>query len=198
MYDSYSSIERLFLETGRRILLSALKPITVLLGALGVSPNMVSLSQVILGGVMVFTLAEHPRLTLFLFLIALLVDALDGALARHTNRCSQFGAILDQFCDHVREVLLIASLARVGALAPFLATLYAITLPGLNLTLFLCNRYGTPLPVAIKSYLVVYPAIFLYLWSGINWMNISFSICVILMSLFIVQGMLHLQRALAE
>jgi hypothetical protein len=43
-----------------------------------------------------------------------------------------------------------------------------VTYPGFNLTLSLCNLHRAPLPFAIKSYLVVYPALFAYLWFGVN------------------------------
>lgn len=194
MRDSYSSFERRFLKRGRWLLLTLLKPAVFVLAALGISPDVVSVAQIGLGIVIVFTVTSHPRLTFLLFLLTLLLDALDGALARHTGRASPFGAFLDQFCDHVREILVIAALARVGALSPFPAVLYAITYPALNLTLFLCNYYQVPLPVALKSYLVVYPALFAYLWFGVNWLDGAVSLSIALMGLVIVQGLFHLRR----
>jgi len=198
MRDSYSSLERRFLNRGRRLLLTLLKPAVSLLAALHIPPNAVSMAQIGVGMVIVFTMPSYPRLTFSLFLLTLVLDSLDGTLARHTGRSSSFGAFLDQFCDHVREVLVIAALARVGALNPFPAVLYAITYPALNLTLFLCNYYQVPLPVALKSYLVVYPALFTYLWFGVNWLDKAVSLSIGLMSLVVVQGLFHLRRGMKE
>jgi phosphatidylglycerophosphate synthase len=189
-------LEHRFLERGRWLVLTLLKPAVFLLTALRVPPNTVSLAQVGAGVAIVFTVSSHPRLTFLLFVLALLLDALDGALARYLGRASPFGALLDQFCDHVREVLVIAALARAGALSPLPAVLYAITYPTLNLTLFLCNHYQVPLPLALKSYLVVYPALFAYLWFGVNWLDEAVGLSIALMGLVVVQGLFYLRRGM--
>jgi len=196
MRDSYSLLERRFLNRGRWLLLTLLKPAVFLLAALRVSPNMVSVTQIWVGAAIVFTVSSHPRLAFLLFLLTLLLDSLDGTLARHTGRASSFGALLDQFCDHVREMLVIAALARAGALRPFPAVLYAIAYPALNLTLFLCNYHQVPLPLALKSYLVVYPALFAYLWFGVNWLDGAVNLSIGLMGLVVVQGLFHLRRGM--
>ena len=156
------------------------------------------MAQIGVGIAIVFTVVPHPRLAFLLFLLTLIFDSLDGSLARHTNSASSFGALLDQFCDHVREVLVIAALARAGALSPFPAVLYAIAYPALNLTLFLCNYYRLPLPIAFKSYLVVYPALFAYLWFGVNWLDGAVSLSIGLMGPVVVQGLFRLRREMGE
>jgi len=198
MYDSYSSLERRLLEPVRRLESALLRPAVVLLAALGIPPNAVSASQVAVGGAIALIVADRPRLAFALFVLALLLDGLDGALARHTGRCSPFGALLDQFCDHTREILMMAALARIGALDPFWAALYAFAYPAFNLTLFLCNYHRTPLPLALKSYLIVYPALFLHLWWGINWLDMAVALSTALMATVIAQGLLRLREALSE
>ena len=198
MPDCYSSFERRFLAPGRQLILTALKPIVISLAAMGISPNMVSLSQLIVGGVIALIVDAHPRAAFSLFVFAILLDGLDGSLARYTGRCSRFGAILDGLCDHVREILMVAALARTGTLDPFRATLYALAYPTFNLTLFLCNYHQTPLPLALKSYLVVYPALFLHLWWGINWLDEAAALSTALMGIVIAQGLMHLRRALGD
>ncbi|HID86996.1 MAG TPA: hypothetical protein EYP55_06395 [Anaerolineae bacterium] len=196
MHDSYSSFERRFLGAGRGLMSTILKPAVIPLAALSVSPDVVSVSQIIVGGAIVLIVADHPRVAFVLFVAALLLDGLDGTLARHSGRCSPFGALLDPFCDHVREILVVAALTRIGALDPFWGVLYAFVYPAFNLILFLCNYHQTPLPLALKSYLVVYPALFLYLWWGINWLDGAVALSVALMGPVIVQGLFRLRRAL--
>ena len=53
----------------------------------------------------------------FLVLIAGYFDILDGALARHTNKTSRFGAVLDSTLDRLSE-----SVVLIGILALFLFT----------------------------------------------------------------------------
>lgn len=196
MTDSYSNVERKFLGPARQLARAAFTPIVRLLSALHLSPNIVSFAQVPLAFVVVYLMPVQPRLAFILFVLSIVLDGIDGALARATNRATRFGALFDQYCDHIREIVVVSGLALYGALNPFLAGLYGLTYPAFNLTLYLCNRYGAPLPLAIKSYLVVYPALFLYLWFAIDLISPAVALSSLLMWLIIALGLLRLRRAL--
>jgi len=198
MNDSYSSLERKFLAPARRVVRAFFAPIVRVLVALRVSPNAVSFSQVILGAVVVALMPTQPRVAFVLFVVAIALDGVDGALARATNRVTKFGALFDQYCDHIREVTVVAGLALYGALNPFLAGIYGITYPAFNLTLYLCNHYRAPLPFAIKSYLIVYPALFAYLWLGANFLDAAIALSIVLMALAIVVGLWRLRSVMDQ
>ena len=198
MADSYSTVERKFLAPARRLLLAIVAPLVHVLAALHISPNMVSFSQVILGGVVVLLMPAQPRLAFILFVIAIALDGVDGALARATNAATPFGALFDQYCDHIREVTVVAGLAFYGALNPFLAGLYGLTYPAFNLTLYLCNAYRAPLPFAIKSYLIIYPALFAYLWFGVNFMDAAVMLSIALMGVVVAVGLWRLEPAMNQ
>lgn len=194
--DSYSALEQRFREPARALLMRIYHPMVLLLAWLGVSPHLVSFSQIPLGLLIVILITPHPRLTLLLIVLSIGIDGVDGALARHLGRASPFGALWDGFCDHVREVLVVAGLAWVGALNGFWAALYGLAYPGINLTLALCNHYKTPIPLAIKSYITAYPFIFLYLWLGINWLDWGIAFSVLTMGVTIAWGAWLLHKAL--
>ncbi len=194
--DSYSSLERKLLTPARNLLRAVYSPLVRVLAALHVSPNAVSFAQVILGAVVVVLMPTHPRVAFVLFVAAIALDGVDGALARATNRVTRFGALFDQYCDHAREVIVVAGLALHGALNPFLAGMYGVTYPGFNLTIYLCNSYRAPLPFAIKSYLIVYPALFAYLWFGANVLDAAVALSIALMGLAIVAGLWRLSRVM--
>lgn len=194
--DSYSSLERLFLSPARKLLRAIFSPFVALLVALRISPNMVSFSQVILAGIIVWLMPTQPRLAFILFVAAIVLDGIDGALARTTNRATRFGALFDQYCDHIREVIVVAGFALYGALNPFLAGIYGVTYPGFNLTLYLCNANHVPLPFAIKSYLVVYPVLFVFLWFGINLLDYAVALSIVSMGIAIAFGLWRLARAM--
>ncbi|MBI4790251.1 MAG: CDP-alcohol phosphatidyltransferase family protein [Chloroflexi bacterium] len=198
MHDSYSAVERKLLAPARRVLLTIYAPVVRVLAALHISPNTVSLAQVILGAVVVVLMPTQPRLAFTLFVAALVLDGVDGALARATNQATPFGALFDQYCDHIREVTVVAGLALYGALNPFLAGLYGLTYPAFNLTLYLCNAYRVPLAFALKSYLVVYPALFGYLWFGANVLDAAVTLSIALMALAVAFGLRRLQPAMNQ
>ncbi len=196
MADSYSTAERKFLAPARKLLRAVFAPGVRALIALHVAPNAVSFAQVPLAGIVIALMPAYPRLAFGAFVGALALDGVDGALARATQRATKFGALFDQYCDHAREVIVIAGLAWHGALHPFLAGVYGVTYPGFNLTLYLCNRYGVPLPFAIKSYLVVYPALFVYLWFDVRVLDLAVALSLAFMLAAIGVGLHRLARAM--
>jgi len=186
--DSYSALEQRFREPARALLMQIYHPIVLLLAWLGVSPNLVSFSQIPLGLLIVIMITPYPRFALLLIIATITIDGVDGALARHLGHSSPFGALWDGFCDHTREILVIAGLAWVGALNGFWAALYGLAYPGINITLALCNHYKTPIPLAIKSYITAYPFILLYLWWGINLLDWGIGFSVLTMAFTIGWG----------
>jgi phosphatidylglycerophosphate synthase len=194
--DAYSALEQRLREPARALLGRIYHPLVLLLAWLGVSPNLVSFSQIPLGLLIVIMITPHPRLALLLIVASIAIDGIDGALARHLGRATPFGALWDGYCDHVREVLVVAGLAWVGALNGFWAALYGLAYPGINLTISLCNHYKTPIPLAIKSYITAYPFIFLYLWWGINWLDWGIGFSVLTMFFTIAWGARLLHEAL--
>lgn len=194
--DSYSSIERRFLTPARGLVSRLYSPLVRLLARLGVSPNAVSLVGPLLGLLFVCVVRSNPRLSFFIWLPSLMVDGVDGALARYTGRASDFGALFDQVCDHTREILIVAGLAWAGALSPLWGSLYPFVYTALNVTLFLGNYYEVPAPWAIKSWMVLYPAILLYLLWGRNCLNWAAPLSIALMSFTVVHGLWLLSRTM--
>lgn len=194
--DSYSAFERRFIGSFRLGLLVVTRPLVAALARLGVPPNALSVSQIPGGFVVLALVPDHPRWAFVLFVGLLLLDGLDGALARATGRASTFGALVDQYSDHVREVTVVGGMALYGALAVLPAVLYGVLYTGLNLTVYLANLHGAPVPWAIKSYLVVYPALFAYLWWGVELLTPAVVLSEVLMALVIALGLRNLSRVL--
>ena len=194
--DSYSALERRFIGPFRKQVLRATRPLVNLLARLGVHPNLLSASQVIGGFGFLALVPAYPRAAFLLFLALLLIDGIDGALARATGKASAFGALVDQFCDHIREITVIGGMALWGGLAILPAVLYGLIYTGLNLTVYLANAHGVPVPWAVKSYLVVYPALFLYLWFGLELLTPAVVLSEALMVVVIGLGLRNLARAM--
>ena len=194
--DSYSAVERRFIGPFRRRLLRSTRPLVSLLARLGVHPNVLSASQVVGGFAVLALVPAYPRPAFLLFLLLLLIDGIDGALARATGTASAFGALVDQYCDHIREVTVVGGMALWGALAILPAVLYGLIYTGLNLTVYLANARGAPVRWAVKSYLVVYPALFLHLWFGLDVLTPAVVLSEALMLVAIGMGVRNLARAM--
>ena len=198
--DSLSSFEHKYIDRIQLIRSLIFRPFVKILAFCGITPNMVSLSQIPIVITIIFIIDDYPRLSSLLFLITLLLDSLDGALAQYTNNSSSFGKILDQFCDHFKEALFFTALISIEILSPTWGLLYVFNHVVFNLVLYACNYFKSPLPFALKPSLIVYPLILAHLWCDkawlAKWLNYTIITSTLLMSLVVIQGFVHLQRAL--
>ena len=192
MADSYSGLERKFLGPVRAFLQQAYAPLIRLLVAVHVAPNTVSLSGPVLGLLFLYTVRHNLRLSLLVWLLSVVVDGIDGALARSTGRASEFGALVDQVADHTRETLIVVGLAGSGALSPVWGSLYPFVYTALNVTLLLANRYAVPAPFVIKSWMTLYPTIAVYLMGGPNWLDTGAMLSVFAMTLTVLHTLRRL------
>ncbi len=91
-----------------------------ILRAIGVTPNMVTLSGLLLS-ILAGLLAATGQLYtgIIVFLIGACLDALDGSFARSCGLCSEFGRYFDSVCDRLSELAFIVG-AVIGG-TPVLA-----------------------------------------------------------------------------
>lgn len=86
-------------------------PIVRLLARTGVTPNVLTWLGLLLSLVAAVLIAiKQPFIAGFVVLFAGLFDMLDGALARFTDRSTEFGAILDSTLDRLSEVVVLLGL----------------------------------------------------------------------------------------
>ena len=84
------------------------RPAVLLLAKTSITPNTLTWSGFLLSiGVAALIVTEHLFAAGFLVLVAGLFDLLDGALARHTNQATHFGAILDSIVDRLAEAVIL-------------------------------------------------------------------------------------------
>ncbi|MFC2022414.1 CDP-alcohol phosphatidyltransferase family protein [Chloroflexota bacterium] len=94
------------------------RPLVRLLAKVPITPNAITWSGFLVTiGAAVLIVTGHLFAAGFVVLIAGFLDILDGALARGTNRTTQFGAVLDSTLDRLAEAVLL-----LGILALFLLT----------------------------------------------------------------------------
>jgi CDP-diacylglycerol---glycerol-3-phosphate 3-phosphatidyltransferase len=92
-----------------------LDPIVNLIARTGISPNFFTLLGCllnVLAGVMI-GLGYVVQGALVMTLVAMPMDALDGAVARATNKVSKFGAFFDSVLDRIAEAALLIGLAAL-------------------------------------------------------------------------------------
>ncbi|MFC1928556.1 CDP-alcohol phosphatidyltransferase family protein [Chloroflexota bacterium] len=84
------------------------QPVVYLLAKTNIAPNTVSwFGFLITVGATALIITKHLFAAGFVVLVAGFFDILDGALARSTNRTTQFGSILDSTLDRLAEAVLL-------------------------------------------------------------------------------------------
>jgi CDP-diacylglycerol--glycerol-3-phosphate 3-phosphatidyltransferase len=103
------------------------QPIVLLLARTPITPNIITWFGFLLTlGAAVLIVTEQLLAAGFVVLIAGLFDMLDGALARHINRASRFGAILDSTLDRLSEAVLLIGILGLFLLAEEQSVLFAL------------------------------------------------------------------------
>src|SRR4051812_22046154 len=93
-----------FRESSKVVLLLALRPLVKWLSVMRVRPDTLTVIgwALALGAAVLFGIG-YARVAGLVMLLGGIFDALDGAVARETNRMSSFGAFLDSTLDRLSE-----------------------------------------------------------------------------------------------
>ncbi|KAE8325836.1 CDP-alcohol phosphatidyltransferase-domain-containing protein [Aspergillus sergii] len=74
-------------------------------------PNLIGYARVVLAITSLYFMPLHPRTCSLLYSVSCLLDALDGAAARHLGQSTRFGAVLDMVTDRCTTTCLLVFLA---------------------------------------------------------------------------------------
>ncbi len=107
------------------------QPALGLLARTGITPSAITwFGFLITGGAAALIITGHLFASGFVVLFSGFFDILDGALARHTNRVTRFGALLDSTLDRLAEAVLLVGIlvlyAREQSVAPILLVSVAL------------------------------------------------------------------------
>ncbi len=99
--------------TGKRHLLKRFyEPFGLSLAYLNVPPNAITLFSILAGALSAYAFYTHHVLTgAFLLLLSGLFDLADGVVARHNDKATKFGAVLDWLADKFVDGLVLGAVA---------------------------------------------------------------------------------------
>jgi CDP-diacylglycerol--glycerol-3-phosphate 3-phosphatidyltransferase len=131
--------KRSFREVSKEVLLFVLRPLVRWLSVMRVRPDTLTVIgwSLALGAAVLFGLG-YARVAGLVMLLGGVFDALDGAVARETNRMSSFGAFLDSTLDRISEAVVFVGLIFFYAAAN---RPYEALLAGVAMTFSLLTSY---------------------------------------------------------
>lgn len=137
----------------------------------GITPNMISaMSALMLIGVAFFAVSEPVYAVVFLFGHVFL-DALDGLVARLTDRQSNAGAFVDVCNDHFGILFFVGVLVYYKLVDPMIGYVYANLYTVLIIFIMTRTNMNIPMQYVIRSKYYAFAAYILFVFTQIDVMD---------------------------
>jgi len=128
------------------------QPAVRLLARTSITPSTITWFGFLLAvGAAALIIAGHLFAASFVVLFAGFFDILDGALARHTNQTTRFGAVLDSTLDRLSEAVLLLGILVLFLLAEELSVLFTLLAKEWSILLVGVALFGSLLVSYIRA-----------------------------------------------
>jgi phosphatidylserine synthase len=169
--DCWSPAEQQMKKKGENIKGKVFGLLVKLLVKLGVTANMVSFSSAFVGIVSTIFLWYDIKISAGLLILALLIDAVDGSVARATNTNNIKGSLTDAFSDQITISATTIGFIAIDLLDPVIGGLYLVLYPMLIIFTILRNATKNPRKLVLRPRGLIYIIFWIYAFGGINIMN---------------------------
>ncbi len=169
----YSEDEERVLGPWQKIRQFFLAPIAALLSHLGISPDMLSYTSVVLGIGFFFLAPFNFTVAFWLLVASVICDGLDGVEARLKRTNTARGSFTDMFCDQAVVAFSVAGMVWRGSINPVLALLFVYVYTALVIFLMLHRMLQVSSHWIVRpSRMMLYFAIGLDFFFNIDLLNI--------------------------
>jgi len=165
----YSEQEGVFMRRSQELRGQLLRPLLAVLAGLRITPNHLTLLSLLAGLAFCPVFLWSSQWVAFALLLAhLLLDGLDGPLARHTQRASNRGSFTDTAADQVVVTFSAVTLIHAGYAGAWPGGLYLFFYSLVVCFAVVRNAMAIPYSWLIRPRLLVYGwmPVEVYLWRG--------------------------------
>lgn len=191
--DCYAERERAMMEFTQRVRGHLFGPILGILVSLGITPNHLTLASLLVGLAFCPAYFWSKPLAFVLLAMHVLLDGLDGPLARHAGVASRRGSFTDTMSDQtvITATALTLMSAHVVHFVP--GTLYVVTYAVVVLFAMARNFLETPYSWLIRPRFHVYAWMLVetYVWPGT--IDYFLWICVVVLVLKLITGFVRIR-----
>ena len=202
--DCYSANERGVMEWTQKVRAALFRPLLIVAQRIGILPDHITLASLLCGLAfcpLYFARGDStwlPAAALAALLAHLMLDGLDGPLARHLGTASRRGSFTDTLADQIVVTATTITLmaAPEPAVTSWIGALYLFVYATVVGFAMVRNTLGVPYSWLIRPRFWVYGwiAVDLYLWPG--QMDGVMGMMVILLSLKLASGFVAIRRML--
>ena len=194
--DCYSARDRRMMDWWSSVRAKLLRPLVALLERFDVSADLVTLAAFISGLAFSLVLAWSPAAALGALALHVILDGLDGPLARFRGTAGRRGSFTDTLCDQTVVTASTAALVVGGYLHALPAMLYVFVYTMVVIFAMVRNALRVPYRFVVRPRFFVYLWIPLevYLWPGsLTWVV---SLSLLFLTYAMGRGVVRLRRVL--
>jgi len=192
--DVYADKERAMMELTQRVRGRLLAPLLGLLARLKVTPDHLTLLSLAAGLAFCPLYFWLPPLAFAMIALHVLLDGLDGPLARHLGTASRSGSFTDSMADQTVIVASTLTLIHAGVMGMLPGALYIVTYTVVVLFAMARNFLGTPYSWLLRPRFYVYAWFVVeeYLWPGT--IDYLLWLCVAVLAVKALTGFVRIRR----
>lgn len=197
--DCYSDGERKWMEFGQQMRHVAMLPLLQLLTKARISADILTAVALILGiSFMPLWMYGHINWAFGCLLAHILLDGLDGPLARYQGVASPRGSFTDTFADQIvlSIVTLTWMISNQSANAISAGTTYIFLYSGVVALAMVRNALHIPYSWLLRPRFVVYAIMLLDAWLQTSWTILILWLCNAVLLLKLVTGFYFLRQVL--
>ena len=195
----YSGGESWYNDPATRIKLKVYRPILLICRRFGITPNMITLAGLFFGTAAGCALAFGYLWTTFvLLLIHVVLDGIDGTLAKFVDNSSIQGSVFDISSDMISVFFLVVGLVHLNLLDSILALWFIFVYLSIVVFSIVRNVFNRPYKNMLRPRYELYLVFVLYLFFGIDIFDISVLIFNIIMTVTFVTGLAVVLSCLGE
>ena len=180
---------------------SLFRPICVFLSDRGVSPDSISDLRCFLGvaGIILFSIGfKWPGVSLFI--LSLVMDSIDGGIARYLKIGTDRGTFIDKIADYTIYCASVISMVFLEEVGGFAGSYHIAVVFAAIILKVVAENEGKktdwlidPAPNLVWFMIIWYGSLFIFLFTGVNWMAGALFWLNVFLTLSAIQSFLTIQ-----
>lgn len=169
--DEYSQTEQSYYNKVRGWRDDILMPLARFFNRIGVSANQLSFFGLLILAGFVYFVVDRPDLAAIFLILHILMDGIDGAVARTNKKDDMSGSVVDTVVDHTGIFIVILTLGFFELIDPNIGLVYIYFYTVMVFLIIVRYLLKIPVRMVVRSKVLVYGLYALWAFTGINFMN---------------------------
>ncbi len=193
-YDVWSPAEKKMQKQLEKIKSIIFYPFITILTLLKISPNMITLLSAAFGIIASVVMVHNLTGAVIWLAAALILDGLDGALARALKKVTKKGSTIDVIGDQTTIIATSTGMGIAGIASLALGITYSFLYALLVMLTLYRNREGKPHRYVLRPRFYVYGLLLLFALTGINLLNSAMLLFSVIIGAYVIIDMIWLLR----